>query len=448
MSSGGLVDPAWVVPDRGLNAFCESEMTGLRATSAGFRAYRPRLLAKTWPRGTSLRILGFDALWIFFIVSCTGAGFQFFGLGTLERYTWLLADLATLGGVLIWRDSFLRLVRRNAVLVAWPILACVSAIWSFSPFISVYHGLQLLMTILVAFLLCLYASFERIVQLIFVALLSTAVLSLLIVMLLPGGSWNLAGNWNGTFSHKNLLGHMMAILILAGICLLLQGWRPAFVAGSMLLATALLYGSKSGAATIALLVALSPLPIVLLVRRSAVLLVLAIGVGAIVAAAVLFAAETMRIDLLEEGLDALGKDATLTGRTLLWDFGIDAFNSRPFSGFGYKGYWNSTETSAYLLVFVIGQDLWYFHNNFIEVAVAFGIAGPILFIASLIVAIFVTLKRAITAPNHVALWPFLYVIYVIVLTFVENPLFDNHNLHQLLFTVCVAGSLQKGFGER
>jgi len=123
---------------------------------------------------------------------------------------------------------------------------------------------------------------------------------------------------------------------------------------------------------------------------------------------------------------------------------MEALHNRPWLGHGYKAYWDSPETSALLLRTVIGQDLWFFHNNFLDVGVAFGYVGILLLSAGLLLALYLTIKKSVTSREYAALWPPIYIVFVLVLSTAENPLFQNHSLHQLLFIVAVAGSVQYG----
>ncbi len=417
-------------------------------------AFSPRRAkAKSWPAGLTLQILFFDALWIAFLACATGAGNhvpRFLGVGDarmIERYGWLLADLVFILVFFFWRDRFLRLARKHLVFVAWPVLAMVSAVWSLAPFISAYHGVQLLMTVMIALMLSLYADLERILQLVFVALLGCAALSLLWFIVVPGFVLEVDGQWKGAFSHKNVLGHMMAILCATSAILLLSGWRPVVSAGGLVVAAGLLALSRSGAAVVAFGLALAPLPVVFLFRRGAILSALATGLVVVVVAIALLASELLQVDLVDMTLDALGKDSTLTGRTILWSFGMEAFQSRPWLGFGFKGYWSSPDTTAYLLRIAVDQELWFFHNNFIEVAVAFGVIGPVLFVTGLLIAVLTAIKKALASDGFLTFWPLFMIVYVIVLALAENPLFENHSFHQLLLVTAVASQL-KGSANR
>ena len=389
--------------------------------------------------GSRLATLATDTLWVSFIFVACYATAPFKELG-LERLFWLGADVTVMAFLLYQTSKFARILGDNLVVLSWPVLACMSALWSVTPSISLYQGVQLLLTVLVGFYLCMYASLERILQLLFAALLAAAVLSALYVVGSPGRSVGTGGEWLGIFPHKNVLGHMMVLLIITGLCLFLQGWRPRLTAIAIVFGTALLLLSRSGVALAAMAIVLAPLTLAILVRMGWVAFSMMIGLLLIALSASLLVAEFYRFDIIQYAFDVLGKDATLTGRTILWEFGWEAYSQRPWLGYGFKGYWESPSTTVTLLRLVIGQDLWFFHNNFIDVAVAFGTLGPIMLALGLSVAFFSAIRWFIVEPQYVNLWPILFLVFVLVLTNVENPLFQNHGIHQLLFVVAVAGT--------
>jgi exopolysaccharide production protein ExoQ len=397
-----------------------------------------RAPVRSWPAGLSVRQLLYDAALICFFFGISGA-LTPLGIPGVEKFVWLPADLAVAALLVPWRTQLMEMAKKYAIFLSWPALACISAIWSLNPAISLYHGIQLLMTILVGFMLCMYASLDRILQILFAALVATAVLSLAVNLAGAGFAYGLGGEWLGVFPHKNLLGHMMVVLIFTGMCLLLSGWRPLVSAGAIALAVFLLAMSRSGAAWVGFAVAMWPLPLAFAFRKGATWLAVAAGLGLAGAAAILLVFEISDFNPIKSGLNAMGKDETLTGRTILWDFGMEAFNSRPWLGFGFRGYWESPETTMQLLRVVIGQDLWYFHNNFIEVAVAFGFIGPIVLGAGLAWALFAALRSFARDSGYITLWPLHYLFFVLALTFAENPLVANHSIHQVLLIVAVVG---------
>jgi exopolysaccharide production protein ExoQ len=394
--------------------------------------------AQAWPMGVGLRGLLLDVFWIIFLFGASSAPHPL-GIQNVEGPFWFAGYLAVVAAVLVDKGGFLRLVKKHAIFLTWPILACMSTIWSLTPWMSIYHGIQLFMTIMVGLLLCYHASLQRILQLLFAALLVCAVLSLPYAIIKAQ-----TGGWQGLFPHKNVLGHMMCLLLITGLCLFLSGWRPLLSAAAMFLALVCLFMTRSGTSFIALFAALAILPVIVSMRRGSVWFATFLGLTVVGIATFLLVLELMDINLVRVILDALGKDETLTGRTVLWEFGMEALHDRPWLGHGYKAYWDSPVTSALLLRTVIGQELWFFHNNFLDVGVAFGFVGIILLSAVLLIAFFVTVRKSVTSWEYAALWPPVYIVFVLVLSTAENPLFQNHSLHQLLFIVAVAGSVQYG----
>jgi O-antigen ligase len=382
--------------------------------------------------------LAFDVSWIVFFFFASLAGY-FIEVERIERYFWALADLGVLMAVLLRPRELLELVRANAVFMTWPLLAGMSALWSYAPAVSLYHGAQLAFTIMAGLVLVLYRDLDRILRILFFAFLISAIFSLVFTLAVPEkGLFGPEGAWAGVFPHKNVLGETMALLIITGLVLLLDGWRPLLTVAGVTLAVVLLGLSQSASSMTALVLTLAVLPPAFCFRKGAALFMMSCGLSMVGLAAGLLAFEVTNVDLIETVLSALGKDETLTGRTVIWDIGMAAYESHSWLGFGFKGYWEGAGTTAPYLRFVLGQDLWTFHNNFLEVAVAFGVIGPVIFAVVFCVAFF----RAFTAiggnPRFTNLWPLLFLVMTLVLCFVEVPLFFNHSMNQVLFIVAAA----------
>lgn len=397
-----------------------------------------------WPVGVSREQLRIDLAWLVFFLIAIGLNLPFYS-GRLEAFVWFPADLAALIAIWLRPGPFLAVARRNALILTWPLLAMTSTIWSVSPNSSFYHGAQLLMTVLVGILLSLHAGLFRVLQIYFLALAMAAVLSLFFVFASPGMAVWPSGEWQGVFRHKNMLGHAMGTLIVTGVCLFLQGWRPRFTAAVTAFAAGMLLMSRSGSAIVTVIVALSPLMLIVLYRQGYIVFIFTIGVLLSAAAVGLLYIDSSGIDLKESVLEALGKDSTLTGRTILWEFGLQAFEENPWLGYGYHGWWESGETAVGTLRMVVKQDLALFHNNFLEVAVAFGIWGP-LALGSVILFVVITSARAFLAdPQYIKAWPLLYMVLILFLCTSENPLFNNHGLHEVLLVAVGTAGMRRSW---
>ncbi len=400
---------------------------------------------QAWPRGVSFGELSVDGLWIAFFIGISGAGINFsrdLGLGDIERFFWLPADLIVVALLLSGQRELIAAIRKNALFISWPVLACLSSIWSLAPGASLYFGAQLFFTIMAGLMLLINRDLQRILQIIFIAFLACALLSIAAVFFRLGTPIGPAGEWWGVFGHKNVLGSLMVIAMLSGICLLLEGWRPLLTIVGILIAAALLVLSRSGTSVTSAAVVLAILPLAICFRRGPGTFTVGVGISVVALAACFLLFEAMDLDGVQFALSALGKDQTLTGRTVLWDLGIEAYESRPWLGFGFRGYWEGAGTTAEYLRYLSGQTLWFFHNNFIEVAVAFGFIGPILLAAGFAVGLYRVVRAFVVDPQPVRIWPILMVVHVFVFCFAENPLFCNHSPYQLLFMVAVGSVFQ------
>ena len=399
----------------------------------------------SWPKGIAHRELARDLAWLIFLVGALGLNppFEFV---RPETAVWLPADLAALIGFWLWPGPFLAIIRRNVLLLSWPLLAIASAIWSVMPSISIYHGLQLLMTVLVGVLLAVHVKLFRVIQLFFVALTIGAVICLIFVFVSPGTAIAPGGEWTGLFRHKNVLGMTMATQVITGACLFLQGWRPGFTAAAATLGVGMLLMSRSGSALVSLTIAMTLLLAVFVYRRGHMVFVFSMGVLLSALAAGLLYTDAARIDIVESVLDSMGKDSSLTGRTLLWEFGMDAFQERPWLGFGYHAWWATGETAAETLRMVTKFQLFMFHNNFLEVAVAFGVLGLIALGAVILFVLATSVRAFLADPQYIRAWPLLYLLLILIQATAENPLFNNHGLVEVLLVAIGSAGLQRRDG--
>jgi O-antigen ligase len=318
--------------------------------------------------------------------------------------------------------------------VSWPLIACLSTLWSISPNLSLSHGIQLLMTTLVAFLICVQLRLHQFITIFFCALLAAAIVTLGTELL----SLNVVTGtgWYGSFPHKNIMGSAMSLLVITSLCLFLQGqWRAVslFAVG---LGLFLIAKSNSAAAVLSLAMTLAALPFAYAFVRDRTTFTIVLGsaliCGAVGALGLYAAMIIVGIDPIDIVLSSVGRERTLTGRTLLWDLAEAAIQSRPWLGFGYKAYWTNIPAEMRDLVSVVG-GVFHFHNNYLDVAVAFGFIGPILLALGVLTGLARSLRMLLAGTEPIDAWPFLIVVMIVILTFVENPLVWNHNMWHVLF---------------
>ena len=142
--------------------------------------------------------------------------------------------------------------------------------------------------------------------------------------------------------------------------------------------------SASRGGLITLLVALTVIPLSLprlgTTRRLLVFgLVAGISVGTFVAAPQVWTGLHTNLERLESTVDEIGGGGTLTGRTLIWEAGLDAFLASPIVGHGHATFGAAIEP-----IFGQGRSA---HNAYLSVAVGSGLIGLGLFVGTILVVV-------------------------------------------------------------
>lgn len=328
--------------------------------------------------------------WFFYIyIACTlGAnavilipyGPEGSGDNTIFSASWILLHLISVLFLLTSRS-----LRPVPVAIAVGIggLVVLSAAWSVSAMDSLVYGVMAAGNILVACMLAAEYSLRQIAQML---------LRLLLVLVLAGMIFALLGYshvmYFDTHARENLLGgdpirgffqhHIMAGFYGAtGAVLamtLLRGFRRVIVLAAFILFV-LWAGSATGVLLTGAAVIIVPLAQMLVPRipLSGLLAVL-VPVG-VTAGAVL---NQVWVPLLE----AIGRDPTLTGRTVLWGWGYRAIAERPVAGWGFAGYFNSEQgaiPSLYVTEFE-EYEIAHFHNSYIQTGTDLGLLGLLVLI--------------------------------------------------------------------
>ena len=363
----------------------------------------------------------------------------------LDKLAWITADIAVVA--LLFQDSswFLKSISAAWPIYLWPAIAIISSVWSLEPGLSFYHGVQLLATLMVGSLLAKNYDIREIGELFFWALLMTMAASVAFVLIGFHGSRDPFGAWQGAFPHKNNLGGAMVVLVALTPALMGRGKLNTCVALIAIVSgTGVTLLSKSGTAIFTLLVVYLLIIFALMfssIRRNPGVY---LALFSLLAISSLLAIEISGIDLTDFLLSALGKDRTLSGRTVLWYYGWLTFEDHPYLGIGYKAYMASDQTSSSIVQYILQQRLPYLHNNYLEVAVAFGFFGFVPFVMGLCFSIWCAIKLLIR-DNLRGAWPLCFMVNVLIVMSTENPLFYNHSITQVIWmSICCAAMLERG----
>jgi O-antigen ligase len=81
-------------------------------------------------------------------------------------------------------------------------------------------------------------------------------------------------------------------------------------------------------------------------------------------------------------LQWMGRDPTLSGRTLIWKQVWIVIQQRPWLGWGYSAFWRGTQGEAFRIVAAVHFMVFHAHNGFLEIWLELGAAGLLLFALS------------------------------------------------------------------
>lgn len=302
-------------------------------------------------------------------------------------YSSIFGQISILAFYACWLPVFLmapHLLLRNGhrvlPLLLLPLAALVSTGWSDVPMTTLRAAIQYGTTIFCGLLAARLVSIPNL------ALGGTlGGLAVLLYSAMYGGyDYDVVDGsyaFNGVFASKNQLGFYASLTLLfaVGVLFLFRTgllWRAVAL---FALALALLMLSLSDSATS--LISLILAGIVIVAARLLVILpprarhLATVGLIAFAAAGV---AAAVSFGAFDAALAAFGRDPTLTGRTYLWQQGIEFGSQRPWIGLGYYAFWTHGRPEAEVLweeFYIASRFGFNFHNALIESYVDLGLLG-------------------------------------------------------------------------
>jgi exopolysaccharide production protein ExoQ len=320
---------------------------------------------------------------------------------------------------------------RQPLIPALVALAFVSAAWSEAPGLTLKRSLALAATTLLGLWLGARYSPRALMSLVAATLGLAAVLSLGAGLLLPeaGLDHRFDGAWRGVFGHKNGMGKAMALaaVLFALLAREARGTARAWTYAGFVLAAALVLLSRSTSALVALAAMLALLPLIRAAHRRSPLVVL--GPLAIACVAAVVAGGTgARSDSV---FAVLGRDATLTGRTELWEAVLGSIGKRTALGYGYGGFWHTAAESESLFA-AIGWRAWHAHNAFLDLWLNLGLVGVLVFGAALAWTLARALRALRIAPDAQHVWPLALLAFLLLTNLTESRLVEANNLYWVL----------------
>jgi O-antigen ligase len=318
-------------------------------------------------------------------------------------------------------------------------LALLSSIWSFKPASTLIRGTGLLGATVVGVYVAYRYTLREILMMLWCSSVFMLIASIVAIFGFPeygikmdeysiGTDYEAA--YRGIFFSKNTLA---AVMLLAGITFLYcvsifrERQTPLRYVNYLflLLAFTMLLAAHSVSMYVTTATVLFGTAFLVLVARHRMmrlpLLLLAIWTVGIVMV-IFFTAPEMITTIL-------GREPTLTNRTVIWAFAFQMIEARPLLGYGYGVFWDSVGT----ILGVVNA-----HNGYLTVLLDLGLLGAVLLLSVLARTVWRCWAVMLSSPASMSTWPAAILLAIVVNNFTEADLFGPNSMQWCLFVIVAA----------
>jgi O-antigen ligase len=275
---------------------------------------------------------------------------------------------------------FWRATRRGGILaggtlaLALAAFLLLSSLWSIDPQTTIRRGVLYVFFVIGVIGVAGNLDGDEFMDLLGVTCLLVVAASIVLLVVSPSSAAMPRSNeFRGIFTHKNVLGPVMAVGALASLHRIrIGGGRRLPNIFTLIVFTVVAFAAKSGTSLLIIFAFCSADRVVALFRRARIL-----GMFSII-----FLVPTAVIVALKPDsvLDMIGKDPTLTGRTDLWAYLIPYISERPVLGWGLLAFWSPVNPVANGISSLLGWSVTEAHNGLLEMLLEVGIVGTMLLV--------------------------------------------------------------------
>ncbi|MEE9381460.1 MAG: O-antigen ligase family protein [Hyphomonadaceae bacterium] len=351
-----------------------------------------------------------------------------------------------LGSFFLRRTEIVPFALKNWILFLLPLWAMASYLWSPVPAHSLRFGTFMLLTVIIAIYVAKRLTVRQIVEAVFVANV------VVILIVAPSmGSFD----EGGPFGEKNIFAWRMTIALLSALALALDPKEPPIIRLVAMpvipVAFLFMFMAKSATTLVMSLAAIFVFLIVWLfwtnvsrIRHLRVLLIVVFLMSIVVST--LLMAFLPENDFSNAFLGLIGKDSTLTGRTMLWHTGREVVREHPWLGYGAGGYWRLDVGTAQTLLelsFKPAGSSFSFHSSYLETQVNLGRIGLMTLIFTVAWSLYRTVLGWLKTQDVKHSFLMLVAMIMFITSFTESVFFSAFDISVTLFFIAAATSLKR-----
>ncbi len=247
----------------------------------------------------------------------------------------------------------------------------------------------------------------------------------------------LAGDWRGSFGHKNIASPVMTILVYVGIYLCGVG---SFVMGPAIAALAGIFLIFTGGKTSTVLC------LAIYALASLVYATPGLWLKRLICFVPLIVMNLLTVgSVLSPALGALTRllplDPTFTGRSAIWEFALAAVAEKPIIGHGYAAFWDDVTARQTAQGSEWATSAAHSHNSYLDLAVTIGLPGLMLVILVFVLAPLGNFQSAQAHNRSRALAKLFLTVWLFGLYYgaTETFLLERQNPIWFMFALAVAG---------
>jgi exopolysaccharide production protein ExoQ len=380
-------------------------------------------------------------VWLIFCPSVTAILLGSF-VGSAGAYLFLALWLMLASA---YAEQSLRLLRGFGICWVFPCFALLSMFWSQSPTDTLKFGLEYVGTAACAVLAAGMMTPRQLISALMCCLLLTAIMSVLFGKTVADPLTGMTA-FVGVFESKNQLGFFVSLMLLGSFALMLdRGQSLAFRLLGLLalgIEAPLFIRTKSGTAEVtavfAVAVLIGNLPLSRLSRFGRARLIFAAAVTLLPAVALVGLAGDVVKDFI---VNVMGKDTTLTGRTVLWQHAATLIPHHPILGHGFQAFWRHDDVEAESLWYefhVQSRQGFHFHSTYVETAIELGYLGASILVATLLSVTAALLRWSWRFSSSTTSFFFALLVCLLIRSFVEVDMVFQFQIGSFLLFVSAA----------
>ena len=346
--------------------------------------------------------------------------------------------------------------RFEKIIKAWPAwlilfgmigLAYVSKYWSIDP--EVTSRRVIAMAINSAFAVYVGCVFRGapLPRMLMNTCLIMAIGSLIMVFAVPRigvHQMDNAGLWRGLWYEKNQMGLVMVVgavssaAVLAADHLAQNGRKPWVPLLAFGLTTLLVMATQSKTSLLCWLLGVGMIGFWWLLKQGgAAITIVAVWFGVVTSSLAGWFWNTDSAAILQ----ALGKDPSLTGRTLIWEALMRRVAERPMTGYGFSAFWGVDSIPAREIRLETQWPVPSAHNGWIDLLVQLGWPGAVLVGAVMLVSAILVIVRLNGMGAREGYWSIAYLTVFTALSLSESVLLTHANLPWILMLAIMSRAM-------